>query len=50
MYRSSTPIQEVIMAFLRFTAKTDHKAVHGKAVIIFDSLVLISVFFVHLSI
>ena len=43
-------IQEVIMAFFRFTAKTDHTAVHGKAVIIFDSLVSISVFFVHLSI
>ena len=35
------------MAFFRFTEKTDHTAVHGKAEIIFDFLVSISVFFVH---
>ena len=43
-------ILDVMMDFFGFTTKTDHTAAHGKAVIIFDSLVLISVFFVHLSI
>ena len=35
--------------FFGFTAKTDNTAANGKAVIIFDSLVSTSVFFVHLS-
>ena len=43
-------ILEVMMDFFGFTTNTDHTAAHGKAVIILDSLVLISVFFVQLSI